>query len=422
MSSILTNNGAMVALQTLKSINKNLSATQNEISTGKSVATAKDNAAVWSISKVMESDVKGFQGIQDSLSLGDSTVSVARQASETVTDLLTQIKGKIVAAQEENVDRSKIQADISALRDQIGAVVGAAQFNGLNLLANDGTTDGSGTVKVLASLDRSTSGVTASDISISKQDLRTTQQDFTGGTVNVSTADQNLNATQTQTLTVAAPTAGQVYSLELTGTDADSSLFVPATYTTGATIADAKKIFYVAKDGDSAANVAAGLASAFAKYATDNNLDSNILDITASNNTLVATSGVTTATDFIAVGINVIGSPTSVTVGGGLAALNDIDVSTNAGADAALTAIEDMIGTAIDASAAFGSAQGRLETQQEFVSGMVDALKAGIGTMVDADMEEASARLQALQVQQQLGVQALSIANQAPQTILSLFR
>lgn len=422
MSSILTNNGAMVALQTLKSINKNLSTTQNEISTGKSVATAKDNAAVWSISKVMESDVKGFQGIQDSLSLGDSTVSVARQASETVTDLLTQIKGKIVAAQEENVDRSKIQADISALRDQIGAVVGAAQFNGLNLLANDGTTDGSGTVKVLASLDRSASGVTASDISISKQDLRITQQDFTGGTVNVSTADQNLNATQTQTLTVAAPTAGQVYSVELTGTDADSSLFAPATYTTGATVADAKKIFYVAKDGDTAANVAAGLASAFAKYATDNNLDSNVLDITANNNTLVATSGVTTATDFIAVGINVIGSPTSVTVGGGLAALNDIDVSTNAGADAALTAIEDMIGTAIDASAAFGSAQGRLETQQEFVSGMVDALKAGIGTMVDADMEEASARLQALQVQQQLGVQALSIANQAPQTILSLFR
>lgn len=422
MSSILTNNGAMVALQTLKSINKNLSTTQNEISTGKSVATAKDNAAVWSISKVMESDVKGFQGIQDSLSLGDSTVSVARQASETVTDLLTQIKGKIVAAQEENVDRSKIQADISALRDQIGAVVGAAQFNGLNLLANDGTTDGSGTVKVLASLDRSASGVTASDISISKQDLRITQQDFTGGTVNVSTADQNLNATQTQTLTVAAPTAGQVYSVELTGTDADSSLFAPATYTTGATVADAKKIFYVAKDGDTAANVAAGLASAFAKYATDNNLDSNVLDITANNNTLVATSGVTTATDFIAVGINVIGSPTSVTVGGGLAALNDIDVSTNAGADAALTAIEGMIGTAIDASAAFGSAQGRLETQQEFVSGMVDALKAGIGTMVDADMEEASARLQALQVQQQLGVQALSIANQAPQTILSLFR
>ncbi len=98
MSSILTNNGAMVALQTLKSVNKNLAQTQNAISTGKDVATAKDNSAVWAISKVMESDVKGFNAIKDSLALGESTVAVARNASETVTDLLTQMKGKIVAA------------------------------------------------------------------------------------------------------------------------------------------------------------------------------------------------------------------------------------------------------------------------------------------------------------------------------------
>jgi len=52
----------------------------------------------------------------------------------------------------------------------------------------------------------------------------------------------------------------------------------------------------------------------------------------------------------------------------------------------------------------------------------MDALKNGVGAMVDADMEEASARLTALQTQQQLGIQSLSIANQAPQSILSLFR
>lgn len=115
MSSILTNNSAMVALQTMKSINANMNKTQSEISTGKSVASAKDNAAVWAISKVMESDVEGFKGISDSLNLGSSTLSVARQASETVTDLLTQMKGKIVAAQQQNVDRSKIQTDIVAL-------------------------------------------------------------------------------------------------------------------------------------------------------------------------------------------------------------------------------------------------------------------------------------------------------------------
>ena len=155
MSSILTNNSAMVALQTLKSVNMSMNDVQSEISTGKRGASAKDNSAVWAISKVMESDVKGFKGISDSLALGESTVAVARSASETVTELLNQMKGKIVAAQEENVDRAKIQTDIDALRDQISAVVGAAQFNGLNLLSNTSKTAGSGTVNVLSSLDRS---------------------------------------------------------------------------------------------------------------------------------------------------------------------------------------------------------------------------------------------------------------------------
>ena len=99
MSSILTNNGAMVALQTLKSINSSLATTQGEISTGKRVADAKDNAAVWAISKVMEADVKGFKGISDSLNLGESTVAVARSASETVTDLLTDI-GRVRAVRQ----------------------------------------------------------------------------------------------------------------------------------------------------------------------------------------------------------------------------------------------------------------------------------------------------------------------------------
>ena len=77
MTSILTNNGAMVALQTLNSINMNLENTQNAISTGKDVATAKDNSAIWAISKVMESDVAGFNAVGDSLALGESTVAVA---------------------------------------------------------------------------------------------------------------------------------------------------------------------------------------------------------------------------------------------------------------------------------------------------------------------------------------------------------
>lgn len=75
----------------------------------------------------MESDVKGFNAISDSLSLGEASVSVARNASESNTDLLTDMKGKIVAAQEDNVDRGKINDDVSALKDQIASVVAAAQ-------------------------------------------------------------------------------------------------------------------------------------------------------------------------------------------------------------------------------------------------------------------------------------------------------
>jgi flagellin len=84
--------------------------------------------------------------------------------------------------------------------------------------------------------------------------------------------------------------------------------------------------------------------------------------------------------------------------------------------------IDTLLDTANAAAAAFGAAQARIEAQGEFLSKQADALKTAVGAMVDADMEEASARLSALQVQQQLGIQALSIANQAPQSILSLFR
>lgn len=179
MSSILTNTSAMVALQTLKGVNTNLNQAQNEIATGKSVGSARDNAAVWAISKVMEADVKGFSAISDSLSLGESTVAVARKASETVTDLLTDIKKKIISAQEDNIDRGKLQTDIAGLRDQITSVVNSAQFNGLNLVngsvadsinANDRTG-----VDILASTDRDSGGkVTTRMIGVDAQNLSTT--------------------------------------------------------------------------------------------------------------------------------------------------------------------------------------------------------------------------------------------------------
>ncbi|WP_425073105.1 flagellin [Sagittula sp. S175] len=432
MSSILTNNGATAALQTLKNINKQMGSVQNQISTGKRVNSAKDNAAVWAISKAMESDVAGFKKVSESLSLGQATISVARQGAETVTDLLTQVKEKIVASQEENVDRAKIQTDIEALRDQISAVVDASQFNGQYMLKNTSTDANSGGINVLASIDRSFDGVTSSDIRVRKQDLGTgaASVSASGGTFSASEATATLNGTQTATVDLSGVTveAGKAFSVQIFGTDADDSSFTQADYRNSAAAAitqgeaAATDITYVARDGDTAADVASALANAYATYAADNGLDTNDFNMTASGSGLTVTSGVTTATDTIAVAVASIGADAGNTIGGRLEALSSIDVSTQAGADSALAAIDGLIDTAIDSAAAFGSAEMRLETQSEFVSGLTDALKSGIGTLVDADMEETSARLQALQVQQQLGIQAMSIANSAPQSLLGLFR
>lgn len=274
MTSILTNNGAMVALQTLQSINNNLTDTQNQISTGKEVASAKDNSAIWAISKVMESDVSGFNAVSDSLSLGESTVAVATAGAEQITDLLKEMKEKVVAATGENVDHDKLNADVQSLKDQITSVIGASQFNGANLLNTEG-----GDITVLSSIDRDSSGaVTSSNITVSSVD-------FEG------------------TLTLA-----------------------------------------------------------------------------------------------------------------------NVDVSDASAAEGSISEIEALIQIAVDGAAALGASASRIEKQSEFVSKVTDAMKSGIGSLVDTNMEEASARLKALQTQQQLGVQALTIANSAPSTLQQLFR
>ena len=93
-----------------------------------------------------------------------------------------------------------------------------------------------------------------------------------------------------------------------------------------------------------------------------------------------------------------------------------------ASAATALAAIDTALATATSALATLGAQAKQIETHNIFVSKLMDSLETGIGKLVDADLAKESARLQALQVQQQLGAQSLSIANQAPQIILSLFR
>lgn len=451
MSSILTNTSSMVALQTLKTINMNLAKTQNEISTGKSIGTARDGAAIWSISKVMESDVKGFQQISSSLSLGQSTIGVARSAAESITDLLTEIKGLVVSSQEENVDRGKIQTDISRLRDQITSIVGAAQFNGLNLLKVTPTTTGAGNtiaqqivnttsagrINVLSSLDRSASGVAASQIVVNKSDLASGVQ--TAGTVAASATTLAATAMGefTGTLAVGA-TASVAISGDVTAADRQgnrvlagdsyalsNTLFEKLGLSAAQATAAATTAAYVARSGDTTADVARNLADranfALGTAGFANDFRFGFTDVGDGTATFTVTNTRATATTVaFAAADRVVTS--GGTAGGGLELLRNFNVTSSNGARAALAAVDGLITTATNAAANLGSAQRRMDIQAEFVSKLTDSFRAGIGTLVDANMEEASAKLQALQVQQQLGIQSLSIANQAPQSILALFR
>lgn len=143
---------------------------------------------------------------------------------------------------------------------------------------------------------------------------------------------------------------------------------------------------------------------------------SNILK-TAANDVIAlanvdGSSTITVDAEILALGAT--GSVVTLTAGN--------DVSTVTKATDALSKVEASLDAVNASLARLGTGSKALEIHKTFVTKLSDETEKGIGNLVDADLAKESARLQALQVQQQLGVQALSIANSAPQTVLSLFR
>ncbi len=163
LNSVNTNVGAMVALQNLNSTNNQLQTVQGRINTGLKVGSAKDNGAVWAIAQSQRATSASLDAVKDSLQRGQSTLDVAVAAGESVSDLLIQMKTKALAASDTSLDqasRDALNEDFKALRDQIGTVVGNADFNGTNLL--DGSTT---SLNVLANAAGS------STITVAGQDL-----------------------------------------------------------------------------------------------------------------------------------------------------------------------------------------------------------------------------------------------------------
>jgi flagellin len=247
---------------------------QSRINTGKKVANAKDNGAIWAIAQGQRAEVGALNAVKESLQRGQSAVDVSLAAGESISDLLVQLKEKALAATDRSLTtaaRSALNEDFKAIRDQITTNVNNASFNGVNLL------NGSQTAGYAALANTSGSTITVQD-----EDLRL------GGAI----------VTVTATMTI--------------GTS-----------------------------------------------------------------TLAAT---------------------------------------------ALTAVNGSIDRVSAALARLGTGSKALGTHLTFVGKLSDALEAGVGNLVDADLAKESARLQSLQTKQQLGVQALSIANQSTGILLGLFR
>ena len=274
INSVNTNASAMIALQSLNTTNKALDTTQNRINTGLKVASAKDNGATWAIAQNSRATIASFDSVKDSLNRVSSVVDVAVSGGETVSDLLTQMKAKALAASDSSLDstsRSALNEDFKALRDQIAKTVSNSTFNGSSLIAS-----GSTAIAALANTDGSSK------------------------------------------LTVAA----QVMSL------GGSIVTVASTGTIGTVTAATSMLSTV---GTSITNVNAAVAK-------------------------------------------------------------------------------------------LGTSSNALGTHLTFVGKLQDSLTSGVGNLVDADLAKESANLTALQTKQQLGIQALSIANSASSNLLSLFR
>jgi flagellin len=410
MSSIMTNVAAMTALQSLTATNQSLQDVQNQISTGYRVSSASDNAAYWSIATTMRSDNKAMSTVSDALGLGASQVNVAYTAMTQVQTTLDDIKTQLVTAKEPGVDKAKIQTQIAQDQASLQGFADSASFSGSNWLSVDSGSSGySATQQVVSSFARGANGnINIGTINI---DLGNTALfDASGkglleGSAGTGTASSTFSAGDIDAggkINMAVDVGGTTQNVSVTVAD-------PTSFTTQ-NLADGLN--------SSLQGATASVDSSGNLVITTNGLgaSSTIANMTVSG--LTKSDGTaTTATLTLGTETDVDGTDS----GNGVMGF-DVTSASSGQVDTMINQLDAMQQNVTTAASNLGAVQSRITAQQSFVSSLMDSIDTGVGQLVDADMNKESTKLQALQVQQQLGVQALSIANSSSQSILSLFR
>jgi flagellin len=389
MTSILTNVAAMAALSTLRSIETGMEDTQARVSSGLRVGEASDNAAYWSIATTMRSDNMALSAVQDALGLGAAKVDTAYAGMDSAIEVVKEIKAKLVAATEDGVDKDKIQEEISQLQDQLASISDAASFSGENWLQTD-LSSGTVTKSVVGSFVRDDAG----NVSVKKVDY-----DLSSATVLFDTVG-NAGILDTQ-----VGIEDDSFTLNINTGGVVSAATVKA-YSIDDVIADTGSVF--------TGNSATGGSKSYVKVSDD-------VWVEAVDQSSVPTQEVAFDDGSTMWAVDTTATPgTSLT-----ASVSDltIDNSTTGGQlDKLISMVDDALTLMTSAAADLGSIGMRIDLQEDFVNALTDSIDSGIGRLVDADMNEESTRLKALQTQQQLAVQSLSIANSASESILTLFR
>ena len=417
-NSINTNYGAQIALQTLNSTSRDLDVNQNRISTGLKIASAADDSAIFSIAQTLRSQNTALESVTNSLSRGKSTVDVANAAGSAISDLLTQIQSTVVAASDTSLDaasRASYQQKYNSLSQQISTYINGANFNGVNLL--DGST---ATYSALANAD----GTQA--IKVAGQNLKLATG-YTGGSAgtfssvagaaagpSIGTSAGKITGASTLTISVDGA-AGVVVNLTATGGGLGNGQYSTA-------------------DLVAAINGTTGLAGV-ASVDTNGGLkltsptNTSTTAVTVAGSFAVGGSAAATATA-AQIGVAALtGSAQSIptafapTGGGGtiqFSGLESFTATTNY-ADL-ISKVKQSITSVSTSLGALGTASNAFSNHANFVSKLRDSLTTGVGNLVDADVAKESANLTALQTKQQLGAQALSIANSSSSILLRLFR
>ncbi|GJE70450.1 flagellin N-terminal helical domain-containing protein [Methylorubrum podarium] len=472
MTSLLTNISAMTALTTLKGINQQLDATSNRVSTGQRVSTASDNAAYWSIATTVRTDNASLSAVKDSLGLGSSAVDTAYNGLNSILSDMQNLRAKLQTALQPGVDRAKVQTEIKAIQDKMKATADSSTSSGQNWLSVDSSasnTSYQATQNVVAGFSRASSGVvTFSKIGVDVNAIKL--YDVNASSITTAATAGQVFGTTSLTGTAAFRPADAVVAnrgtADFSGTnevkfnlslgDGSTAQITLNRANLSSAAADLSRVttdeFLNAINNQIAADtaatplagkVAASLDSAgrltFTTTATGagTNAQVTVLNVAATaGNTLIDVgfgAGTPAATD----ARTGAGTAAGTTTGKGI--LDTVDAGTtfslatiNIGSlvgtagDTALqniiTQVEKAIAKVTDAGTKLGASKTQIDGQKTFVDTLMKANDRTIGILVDADIEEESTKLKALQTQQQLAVQALSIANSGSQTVLSLFR